>query len=88
MPGITRPPSPPAAVAGCTRLFLVAALVLAATACRPPPETPTDRPPEPQVGQLRDAIQQPLDEARDVQRTLDDGAARQRDMIDAAERGG
>ncbi|WP_233198622.1 MULTISPECIES: hypothetical protein [Luteimonas] len=61
-----------------------ASVLLACAACTPPPDTPTDKPAEPQVTQLRDTIQQPLDTARETQQTLDAAAARQRQAIEDA----
>lgn len=57
---------------------------LACAACTPPPDAPTEKPVEPQSTQLRDAIREPLDTARDTQHTLDDNAARQRQAIEDA----
>lgn len=59
--------------------------------CRPEPP-PTERPPEPQAHaqahtELRDAIKQPQDKARAVEKTLQEDADRQRAQIDAAEGG-
>lgn len=62
----------------------VAFVALACAACTPPPDAPTEKPVEPQSTQLRDAIREPLDAARDTQQTLDDNAARQRRAIDDA----
>lgn len=58
--------------------------LLACAACTPPPDSPTEKPVEPQASGLRDAIQQPLDTARGTQATLDANAARQRQAIDDA----
>lgn len=65
----------------CVAVVFVA---LACAACTPPPDAPTEKPVEPQSTQLRDAIREPLDTARDTQQTLDDNAARQRRAIDDA----
>ena len=62
----------------------VAVVALACAACTPPPDAPTEKPVEPQSTQLRDAIREPLNTARDTQQTLDDNAARQRRAIDDA----
>ncbi|NYZ62322.1 hypothetical protein [Luteimonas deserti] len=59
-------------------------VLIACTACTPPPDAPTEKPVEPQSTQLRDAIREPLDTARDTQQTLDDNAARQRQAIEDA----
>ena len=84
MPGMCTPTRLQTAARGGKSALLLVALVLAAAGCRPPPETPTDKPPEPQVTELRDAIEQPLEDAHEVQRTLDDAAARQREVVEAA----
>jgi hypothetical protein len=66
------------------RSALVATLAVAALGCTPPPEPPTDAPPEPQATELRDAIQAPMDRARAVEDTVLDAAEKQRAEIDAA----
>lgn len=61
---------------------LLACIVLGA--CKPEPP-PTEQPPVPKADtQLRDAIKQPLDKAKSVERTVQDGADAQRAAIDAA----
>lgn len=56
----------------------------ATSACSKPQPPPTDQPPEPQAQhtQLRDAIQQPLDKAKSVEKALQDAADQQRAEID------
>lgn len=63
---------------------LLGTCLLACTACSPPPDTPTDKPVEPEATQLRDAVQAPLDRARATQQMLDAGAARQRQALEDA----
>ncbi len=63
---------------------LPCALALACVACAPPPQEPTDKPVEPSATQLRDAIREPLDAARETQKTVEDAAAQQRQAIEAA----
>ncbi|KPN21494.1 hypothetical protein AO715_15870 [Xanthomonas sp. Mitacek01] len=59
-------------------------LALACVGCTPPPQEPADKPVEPTATQLRDAIREPLDAARDTQKTVEDAAAQQRKAIDDA----
>jgi len=83
------PEFPPAAC-DCTRRAIAgcaaALMALAVTAgCTPePPEK--ERPPEPQAQhtQLRDAIQAPIDRARQVEADTQKAAEAQREAIDAA----
>ena len=51
--------------------------------CSKPEPPPTERPPEPQATQLRDAIRQPIDQAAAVDAQVQDAAATQRAAIDA-----
>ncbi|MFT4197211.1 MAG: hypothetical protein QM601_04765 [Pseudoxanthomonas sp.] len=60
-----------------------AALLLAA--CSPPPAPQPDQPPAPRADRLGQAIQQPLQRARSVQDTVDQGEARRRKQLDQAE---
>ena len=65
------------------------ALALGLAGCHPEPP-PTEQPPEPQARagtELRNAIQQPQDQARAVEDALQQGAAAQRAQIEAAEGG-
>lgn len=67
------------------RNLLVPCLVAVALgACQRPPPAPTEQRPEPQATALRDAVQAPLDKARNVQATVDTAADKQRADIDAA----
>lgn len=66
---------------------LLAVAALAALGCTPPPEPPTDAPPEPQATELHDAIQAPIDKARAVEADVLDAAEKQRAEIDAASGG-
>lgn len=61
-----------------------AALALALAACSKPQPPEKERPVDPQATQMRDAIHKPLEQARDAQKTLDDGAQKTRDAIEAA----
>lgn len=71
------------------RLALILSAALLATACDAPKPDPTpDTVPEPQAQaantELRDAIQAPLDKAREVETTqADDEARRQQALEDA-----
>jgi len=61
-----------------------ALLLLGCAACTPPPDSPTEKPAEPQATQLRDAMQKPLDTARSAQAAVDADAQRQRQAIEDA----
>lgn len=84
----TIPSSPPALLhprqagsAGCCLAF-----VLLLAACTPDPPD-KEVPPEPQAAQhteLRDAIHEPIDRARQVEADTLEAAAAQREAIDAA----
>lgn len=63
---------------------LPCALALACVACTPPPQEPADKPVEPSATQLRNAIREPLDAARDTQKTVEHAAAQQPQAIEAA----
>ncbi|WP_374012429.1 hypothetical protein [Pseudoxanthomonas koreensis] len=64
-----------------------ACCALAMAGCRAEPP-PTEQPPEPQAQtELRDAIQAPQQKAAAVEQLLQEGDARQRAAIDAAEGG-
>ncbi|HST44879.1 MAG TPA: hypothetical protein VLK29_06620 [Luteimonas sp.] len=63
--------------------FLLVLSLCTLAACEAP-EPPVDAPPAPQATELRDAIRAPMDKARGVEDTLQDGADRQRAAIDAA----
>ena len=62
---------------------LCAAMVVSAGCSRPQTPDP-ETPPEPQATQLRDAIQQPLDQAEAVKQATEDAAKAQRATIDEA----
>lgn len=64
-------------------LCALMALVLLAGCSRPKPPD-KDRPPEPQATQLRDAMQAPLEQARQAQEEAKKAAEEQRAAIDAA----
>ncbi|MEJ7747631.1 MAG: hypothetical protein WKF61_12995 [Luteimonas sp.] len=59
--------------------------LLCATACSKPQPPPADQPPEPQAQhtELRDAIQQPIDQAKSVEKAMQDAADKQQAEIDA-----
>ena len=71
------------------RLTCLALLALGFAACKPTPP-PTDQPPEPKVAaapeatELRDAIQQPIDQAKAVEANVQQAADQQATAIDAA----
>jgi len=54
--------------------------------CRQPEPPPTERKPEPQAAhtELRDAIQEPIDKAKAVEKAAQDAADQQRAQIEAA----
>ncbi len=58
-------------------------------ACNKPAPPPTDQPPEPQAQhtELRDAIQQPIDKAKAVEKSVRDAAEKQQADIDAKTEG-
>ena len=59
--------------------------LLTAGACSKPEPPPADQPPEPQAQhtELRDAIQQPVDQAKAVEKAMQDAADKQQAEIDA-----
>lgn len=65
--------------------FLALLLVSCLGACKPEPP-PHDQPPEPKAAasELRDAIQQPIDQAKAVEAATREAAEKQRAAIDAA----
>jgi hypothetical protein len=63
-------------------IALLPLLLLAACARPQPPDT--ERPPEPQATQLRDAVRAPLERAEQVQRQVDADAKAEQAAIDAA----
>ena len=71
------------------RLTCTALLGLGMAACKPTPP-PTDEPPQPQAiaapeaAELRDAIQQPIDQAKAVESNVQEAADQQAATIDAA----
>ena len=70
------------------RLTCTALLGLGMAACKPTPP-PTDEPPQPQAvaapeaTELRDAIQQPIDQAKAVESNVQEAADQQASKIDA-----
>ena len=71
------------------RLTCLTLLGLGMAACKPTPP-PTDEPPQPQAvaapeaTELRDAIQQPIDQAKAVESNVQEAADQQAATIDAA----
>ncbi|PJJ95848.1 hypothetical protein CO641_14565 [Lysobacteraceae bacterium NML91-0213] len=63
------------------RAALASAALIALAGCREPEHEPPGTPPEPQAGQLRDAIQDPLDRAQAVEGALQEADARRRDQL-------
>lgn len=70
-------------------------LAICAAGCRAPEPPPTEQKPEPQAAaqrsepqaantELRDAIQQPIDKAKAVEKATQDAADQQRAQIEAA----
>lgn len=68
------------------RIALALAIAAVLAACDRPPQPPDkSAPPDPQVGAaMRDGIHAPLDRAKGVQATLDDGAQARSARFDAA----
>ncbi|MFC0676596.1 hypothetical protein ACFFGH_01855 [Lysobacter korlensis] len=68
------------------RIAFMLAVVAVLAACDRPPQPPDkSAPPDPQVGaSARDALHAPLDRAKGVQATLDDGAQALGAQVDAA----
>lgn len=64
--------------------FACAALLCALVACSKPAPPEKERPVDPQATQMRDAIQQPIEQAKSVEGAVDQGAQQTRDAIDAA----
>ena len=75
--------------ASLLRLTCITLLGLGLAACKPTPP-PTDEPPQPQAvaapeaTELRDAIQQPIDQAKAVESNVQEAADQQAATIDAA----
>ncbi|MDG2517416.1 hypothetical protein [Lysobacter soli] len=68
------------------RKLLLAMTVMALFAgCSKPQPPEKERPVEPQATQLRDAINAPLDKAKNVQKELQEANERERAAIDAQE---
>jgi hypothetical protein len=64
--------------------FACAALLSGLGACSKPAPPEKERPVDPQATQMRDAIQQPIEQAKSVEGAVDQGAQQTRDAIDAA----
>lgn len=65
--------------------LIVLVAMFGASACGKPEPPPADQPPEPQAQhtELRDAIQQPIDKAKSVEKVMQDAADKQQAEIDA-----
>ena len=81
---MSMPRTYPTAVSRLPHIVVAAVLVAAMSACTPPPDSPTEKPTEPQATQLRDAIREPLDAAHATQQAVDADAQRTREAIEAA----
>ncbi|AYA92085.1 MULTISPECIES: hypothetical protein [Stenotrophomonas] len=65
-------------------LFLSLLAIVQLVACQRPPTPNPEKPPVPKA--MSHAINEPLDRAKDVQKTVDDAAARERKAeVDAAQ---
>lgn len=60
-----------------------AALVAALAACSKPQPPEKERPVDPQATQMRDAIQKPIEQAKGVEHSVDQGAQQTRDAVEA-----
>ncbi|QWP77188.1 hypothetical protein J5226_01930 [Lysobacter sp. K5869] len=60
-----------------------AALVAALAACSKPQPPEKERPVDPQATQMRDAIQKPIEKAKSVEPSVDQGAQQTRDAVEA-----
>jgi len=77
-------PRSPAAASRLSHAVIAATLLSATAACTPPPDSPTEKPTEPQAAQLRDAVRKPLDAAQKTRQSVDADAQRTREAIEAA----
>lgn len=69
------------------RFFLLALSLAAMAGCSKPKPPPSDQPPEPKAEQhteLRDTIQEPIDKAKAVEKSVQDAADQQKAQIEAA----
>jgi len=67
------------------RTLLMGVMTMALLAgCSKPKPPEKERPVEPQATQLRDAINEPLDKAKNVDKQVQDAAEAQREAIEAA----
>lgn len=60
-----------------------AALAAALAACSKPQPPEKERPVDPQATQMRDAIQKPIEQAKGVEHSVDQGAQQTRDAVEA-----
>lgn len=70
----------------CTRTAIALALLALCCACSKPKPPEKERPPEPQAAhaELREAIRQPIERAKQVEADVQEAAEAQRATIDAA----
>ena len=68
------------------RVFLLALSLAAMAGCSKPEPPPSDQPPEPQAQhtELHDAIKEPIDKAKAVEKSVQDAADQQKAQIEAA----
>ncbi|HEX3395482.1 MAG TPA: hypothetical protein VHS76_02195 [Steroidobacteraceae bacterium] len=71
---------------GYVKCWTIALAVLFTASCGAPPQPPP-QPPTPPAKTVFDPLTQSLDKAREVQATVDEGAAKTRKAIDDQERG-
>ncbi|QQP95266.1 hypothetical protein [Lysobacter enzymogenes] len=57
--------------------------IAAIAACSKPQPPEKERPVDPQATQMRDAIQKPIQEAKGVEHSVDQGAQQTRDAVEA-----
>lgn len=68
------------------RVFLLALSLAAVAGCNRPKPPPKEQQPEPQAQhtELRDAIKEPIDKAKAVEKSVQDAADQQRAQVEAA----
>ncbi|MET4727894.1 hypothetical protein ABIE09_001701 [Lysobacter enzymogenes] len=65
-------------------LVVLVLICAAAAACSKPQPPEKERPVDPQATQMRDAIQKPIEQAKGVEGSVDQGAQHTRDAVEAA----
>jgi len=63
--------------------LICAALAVALAACSKPQPPEKERPVDPQATQMRDAIHKPIEQAKGVEGSVDQGAQNTRDAVEA-----